>query len=247
VLPDPILIVDKQENDGYITDLGNTSFFFAPHCLSQQGYDTMIEGLRQEAEACNKYRVLCLHCNYNLSEHIVSETSLNLSEERAIELLGTFHYILVGHIHTGADYFDGRLKVVGSVFPTAFDNLDDKRALLYDTETGQFTDLLLWTKLLESVECPASLVHLSDATPVEIQYFDLEDDLPAGEAQKLAVNLLKNGAFGVRVRPKKLEESAPATEISISQFGRLPETISQEIQSEKPHLFALWTELRSGL
>lgn len=242
VLPNIPMIADKQENDGFITDVGGTSFFFAPHALTQADYDQMIEGLRVEAAKAPKYRVLCLHCNYDLPEQFLNDSTLNLTKDQALELLRDFHYILIGHVHTPADYFEGRLKLVGSVFPTAFDNLEDKRALVYDTETGTFDQILTWPAVENLLSCPASMLAQTAAGTALAQYFDLQDDLPPGQTQKLAIDLFKAGAFGVRISSTKaVQEEQPS--FSAAQFERLPASIERELLEARPHLYELWKEM----
>jgi DNA repair exonuclease SbcCD nuclease subunit len=221
---------------GFTTVVGQTLFCFAPHAMTQAAYETMIEDLRVEAAGFQGYRVLCLHCNWNMDPERLSEGTLNLTPDLACALLADFHYILVGHVHTPEDVYDGRLKLIGSVYPTAFDNMESKRALLYDADIGEFKDVCTWS----ADRCyvgPASLVP----GPAR-QYYDLLDDLPAGESQKLVVDLFKAGAFGVRLRKPEggVDEGL---ELSTEQFHRLPETIEAELATDRPHLVPLWTEL----
>jgi len=227
---------DFAENMGFSVEVGSTMFCFAPHVLTQAAYEAMIEDLRQEASKFPGYRVLCLHCNWDMDPERISESTLNLTQELAYSLLADFHTVVIGHQHTPEDLCDGRIKIIGSVFPTAFDNLSDKRCLIYDTETGVFSEQPTWT-LDRFYEGPASLVPGG-----LMQYYDLLDDMPPGEAQKLATDLFKAGAFGVRLRRPE-EEKGERKEVSVAAFHRLPETISQELQESRPHLVPLWEEV----
>jgi DNA repair exonuclease SbcCD nuclease subunit len=232
------LSADYHENLGFSVEVGSTMFCFAPHVLTQAAYEGMIEDLRQEASKFPGYRVLCLHCNWDMDPERISESTLNLTPELTYRLLSDFHHILLGHVHTPQEIYEGRVKIIGSVFPTAFDNMENKRCLIYDTETGVFSEQQTWT-LDRYYSGPASL-----APGGLMQYYDLLDDLPPGEAQKLATDLFRAGAFGVRLRrPEEEEEKGERKEVSVAAFHRLPETISQELQESRPHLVPLWDEV----
>ncbi len=227
---------DPASGLGYSVVVGNSMFCFAPHTLTQAAYEVMIEDLRQEAATFAGYRVLCLHCNWGMDPALLSESTLNLTPELACSLLADFHFILLGHVHTPQEIYDGRVKIIGSVFPTAFDNMEDKRALLYDSETGTFKDKVTWSANRSYVG-PASEVPHDPK-----QYYDLLDDLEPGEAQKLATDLFKAGAFGVRLRRPEATE-AEKREVSVEAFHRLPETVAKELQESRPHLVPLWEEV----
>jgi hypothetical protein len=152
--------------------------------------------------------------------------------------LAFFHYILIGHVHAPVDHFGGRLKLIGSVFPTAFDNLESKRALLYDTEVGVFGEVCTWDASTHLFRGLASQVSTS------AEYFDLEDDLPPGQAQKLAVQLFKQGALGVRLKRSGLLEDLTKPEVTATQFENLATTIENELAANRPELLPLWKELR---
>jgi DNA repair exonuclease SbcCD nuclease subunit len=233
------LTADFSENIGFGTVVGSSAFYFAPHTLNQASYETMIEDLRQEAAGFAGYRVLCLHCNWDMDPERISESTLNLTPEYACSLLADFHFILLGHVHTPQEIYDGRVKIIGSVFPTAFDNMESKRALVYDTETGLFEDLQTWSAEQHYYAGPASQI------PGGLrQYCDLEDDLEPGEAQKLVTDLFKAGAFGVRLRRPEAA-TGEKKEVSVEAFHRLPDTIKKELQDARPHLVPLWDEVSS--
>lgn len=230
------LIADYKDNVGFSVELGNTLFCFAPHTLTQAAYESMLEDLRLEAAKFAGYRVLVAHCNYNMSQALLSDSTLNLTQELAYSLLADFHTIAIGHQHTPMDLCDGRIKIIGSYQPTAFDNLSDKRCLIYDTETGAFSEQTTWS---------ANRCYVGPASEVPHdprQYYDLLDDLEPGEAQKLATDLFKAGAFGVRLRRPEATE-AEKREVSVQEFHRLPETVAKELQESRPHLVPLWEEV----
>lgn len=239
MLPGKILLTTPETPDGYTVEVDDTLFCFAPHVMQQSDYDSMIASLKKEAEQYEGNRILCLHCNYDISPEILTDTTLNLTEAQAYELLHAFHYILIGHVHTPAEHFEGRLKLIGSVFPTAFDNLDDKRALVYDTETGDFRNIETWSAKRGLYSGTTSELPTQETSA---KYFDLLNDSPPGEAQKLAVQLFKAGAFGVRLRnPEREQQDAP--QFTAAQFEKLTDSIEAELKESKPHLLPLWQEL----
>lgn len=242
VFPGKVLIADPEAPEGFSSKVEGTLLCFAPHAMTQEAYDAIIADLVEEADQHSGTRILCLHCNYNLPEAFVSENVLNLTEAAALSLLAHFHYILIGHVHTAEDHFEGRLKLIGSVFPTAFDNLDRKRALFYDTETFTFREFVTWDPEHHLFTGNASAVSAGPMNP-DLEYFDLFNDLPPGEAQKLVVHLFKEGAFGVRLRQPEVEEQAQP-EITSAHFEQLPNVIEAELHREKPKLYPIWKELR---
>jgi hypothetical protein len=239
IIGEKALMPDFDEGLGFSTVIGQTLFCFAPHALTQTAYEAMIEDLRVEASGFQGYRVLCLHCNWNMEPEKISDSTLNLTPELACALLADFHTILLGHIHNSEDVYEGRLKLIGSVYPTAFDNMTNKRALLYDADTGVFEDKLTWDAAKNHFAGQAS------EAPDACQYYDLTDDLPVGESQKLVVRLFKEGAFGVRLRKPdgvEIQEGLTAEE-----FSRLPEVIAKDLEIEKPHLVGLWNEIQTNV
>lgn len=241
MLPGKCLIADHEKNDGFTLEIGTTLFCFAPHALTQEAYMDMVDGLVGAAESSPKFRVLCLHCNWDMNPDRLDNATLNLTKTKAEELLQHFHYILIGHVHTPVDMYEGRVKIVGSCSPTAFDNLDSKRMLEYDPDTGTFENVPVWNANHLVMKSKASACHGT----ADVQYYDLEDDLPPGEAQKLVVSLFKEGAFGVRLR-KPEGADTEAVEYTAEQFEKLSVSIEAQIEKDKPHLLALWKELTTG-
>jgi DNA repair exonuclease SbcCD nuclease subunit len=242
-VPGKIVRNGANETEGFVLPLENVSLFMAPHALTQAAYDAVIDDLAEQANQTEGYRILCLHCNWNLPEPFLTETSLNLSYERAYGLLSTFHFILLGHVHTPLDVaeLDGRVKVIGSVFPTAFDNMTDKRALVFDTDTGTFEDVVTWkAESGYAAKTPAEAL----SSTMRFEYYDLEETDNPGEAQKAAVALFEDGAYFVRVRSKEQKAADPerpqGQEADLSQLKVLVEDMLQE---KFPDLLPLWIEI----
>lgn len=220
-------------------DLGQGSWLcLVPHMLVQADFEQYLRALIPAFQSWKDQglvqRILLgLHCSFDLGFD-TGETSLNLPRGLSEELLTTTDTILLGHDHVPADHFGGRLKIIGSLFPTAFSEIDmDHRALAYDPGTGQFTDLPIPVSAFTGLAsgCPTDQAH---------QFYDLDDDLEPGKAAKLAVALFAAGAFGVRVRPRKLEQSAVDANTS-RELRSLPARIAHDLQND-PELLALWNE-----
>ena len=222
--------------------IGKTLFCFAPHQMTQELYDASIKELEGEAGPFGGFRILCLHCSYD-SPFELPESALNLTEARARELLSTFHQIWIGHEHKARDIFDGRIRVIGSLFPTSFEELGkgEHRYLWYNTETGDTVSEYVDPAYLK---LPASACR---ALPTHtVHYYELEDDLPHGEAQRLVVDLFNAGAFAVKLRQKALQELPKAEAVSQESILSLPGIIRGALQQENPALVSLWDDYAKG-
>lgn len=240
VFKDEILINEIGESDSQFVDFDAARLVLVPHVASQELFDAALDDAIVAAEKCQTWKILCLHCNV-MTNFDMDDTTLNLTKERAEQLLGHFHFILVGHEHTARDLYDGRLKVIGSTYPTAFDNLDQKRAVLFDSDKGAFEDIPLWSPEENAWAGVASEVPESPF----YRFYDIQDDMDLGEAQKLAVSLFDRGAFGVRVKREAVAEAeleAPATALEY-----LPQTIDQDIRGNRPDLIAPWEEIQNAV
>jgi DNA repair exonuclease SbcCD nuclease subunit len=206
--------------------VGDTWLHFVPHCLTQDLFEHELENLLPKAGSAN---ILFLHCNYAIGFE-QDFASLNLSETRARQLLERFNHIVIGHIHTPQTLLDGRLHLVGSHFPTAFDNLTDKRHLVYDTTTGHLESIVHWRAEDNLYVGPPG------SAPDGKQFYDFTE--PADP--KLAVKLFKQGAFGVR-----LPQVESARKIcQLDRLEKLPDVVRRDLETTDPELFALWEELQ---
>ena len=207
--------------------------WFVPHALSQGLFLGALDQAQLEANAAGSggVRILVTHCSYDLSFEL-STSSLNLTRERAEQLLTAFDYVLLGHEHVAREDFDGRLIVIGSHFPTSFSDLTDKRHLIFNTDTKRMDSVVHWRAGEHVYVGPGC-----DAPP-GLQYYDLADN----SDPKLPVHLFKAGALGVRV------PSSAAQQTFVHQdLPRL--ALAAQIRgglAEKPELLALFDELLEG-
>ena len=209
------------------------NLYLVPHCLSQELFMAALDDAQQRAARAehNVPRILVTHCSYDLSFEL-STSSLNLTRERAEQLLTAFDYVLLGHEHVAREDFDGRLQVIGSHFPTSFSDLSDKRHLIFDTDTERMDSVVHWRAGEHVYVGPGC-----DAQP-GMQYYDLSDN----SDPKLPVHLFKAGALGVRVPSSATQQTfvhqaLPRLDLAAQIRGEL---------AEKPELLALFDELLEG-
>jgi DNA repair exonuclease SbcCD nuclease subunit len=128
--------------------IDNTAVYAIPHVTTQMLFEQSLEEAYEEAKSdTTPHKLLLLHCNYNYPADRLTSAELNLSKEDAEALIEDCGFtILIGHMHTPASYFEGKLQIIGSVTNTGFADLSDKRTLLYDTETGELTSHTHWRK-----------------------------------------------------------------------------------------------------
>jgi DNA repair exonuclease SbcCD nuclease subunit len=211
------------------TSYRDRQLVFVPHCLSQ---DLFLEALDTARRLSDPGAVLFLHCSYDL-QFDTSHTALNLPRERAAELLEHFSLLFLGHEHVPREDFDRRLFVIGSHYPTAFDNLSDKRHLLLDPETLAVESVVHWRAADHVYRGPAE-----QASPG----FDFYDLTEATDS-KIPVALFKAGAMGVRVPGQEL---ALGMSEPVTTMESLPERIAQDLDGH-PELLELWLELRGRI
>lgn len=212
--------------------IGSTLFCLAPHTLTQAEYDKSIQTLCEKASRFNGYRVLCLHCSYN-SPFELPESSLNLTEEKARVLLGYFHFVFIGHEHIPASHFDGRLQIIGSFYPTSFDDIRSQhRIIFFDTETGLISE--------EEIKFKSWSGKSSEFLPGHYEYVTLIDDMDPGLTQRIALSLFADGTFGVKIITKAASETGA---IQTRKVSSLPETIIEDLTKNFPDLVSYWTEM----
>lgn len=231
------------ETKAYPVVVGASLLVFVPHTATSELFEEALQKAEAEARSNSwcTYKVLCLHCNYDLGEGLVkSNTTLNLTQERAYRLLSHFHRVLIGHEHAARqDPNTDRIQLLGSTHPTSLADVSDKWYWLYDTNTGELTRHLLWSAEEHSYAGP-----LSQLPDREFQFYDLSDDLPPGAGTRLVNKLFASQTtLAVRLRSKDRQITADAP-ASAEDFGSLPDIIEQELAKSEPRLLALFREYR---
>lgn len=125
---------------------GDVALVSCAHVGGQQLFD---EVLAEAAEAARnakpRYKMLLLHCNYDrdFGHGIENDPALNLSIDKARELLESFDYILIGHEHEPLEDLDGRVKILGNTMPLGFGEVSDRYCYVFSN--GEFTPYLIWS------------------------------------------------------------------------------------------------------
>jgi DNA repair exonuclease SbcCD nuclease subunit len=209
---------------------------FLPHQKTQTDFENALDMALNDVDREGTHFLL-LHCNFD-SPFANKEHELNLTGGMAEKLLTRFDTILIGHEHAAQDLLGGRVRIVGSLFPTSFGDAGAKhRALVYDTESGEFSEIVTNCNVYEG---PSSAFN----QPVERGYFTLYDDLSAGQTSKLAVKLFEGGAFGVKILQPGRSASISSTQAlheGVQQVS-LPDLIVRKLREESPGLLDLWYE-----
>ncbi|WP_299310645.1 metallophosphoesterase [uncultured Halomonas sp.] len=206
---------------------------FVPHHRTQAEFDQALDVAFSQVNGGKHF--LLLHCNFD-SPYADKEQDLNLTGAQAERLLTRFDTILIGHEHAGRDLLGGRVKIVGSLFPTSFGDAEAKhRALVYDTELQSFSEIVTQCNVYEG---PASQYTGDPARG----YLKLFDDMPSGGTSKLAVSLFESGAFAVKIISSKNVPRGTSTEAVASKPVSLPELVGQMLREQDPKLMDLWYE-----
>lgn len=234
-----ILVNKIDAYEPFHIEHGLTQFIAIPHVSSQELFEKAIGEACETAEQLKGWKVLLLHCNYNLTYENLPDTTLNLTDQLAVNALSSFHKVFMGHEHTPTEHHNGRIVVLGNIHPLSFSDISTKRALVYDSVTGDVESITLWENLSY-----AGLA--SEAESNVCQFMELTDDLPAGDTNKLAAALLKNPAvFAVRVLHKN--ESLKKASLSKACIESLPDRISADLEHTDPALHTLWEELKNAV
>jgi len=242
VFPGKVVINAWGEHEPQYLEIGKTQLVFVPHVSTQEEFEQALDEAVNVAMQSLKWKVLCLHCNVRMEGRELSDTTLNLSKERAERLLTTFHSIFVGHEHVPVDMYSQRLRVIGNLHPTGFADISDKRVLLYDTETNESTPITIWKEEDAVWRGPASKIPGPG-----FGFMDVEDDLPAGEAFKAVSKLFKEDESPYCIRlASKAEIKESDKQATLEEVDKLPDLITRSIAEDHNNLLPLWEELKNA-
>jgi hypothetical protein len=116
-----------------------------PHVATQALFEESLDqAMEVKIDRMSGGSILLLHCNYDMSDDWVTETTLNLKSSQAKSLLEKFDYIMLGHEHEPAEYLGGRLIILGNLFPTSLGDISDKRIAIM--ENGHLRFEPVWSK-----------------------------------------------------------------------------------------------------
>jgi DNA repair exonuclease SbcCD nuclease subunit len=186
--------------------------------------------------------ILLLHCNYDLSEQWATETSLNLTPDKAEQLLETFDYIMLGHEHAPAEYLDGRVIVLGNTMPTGLGDISDKRIAIL--ENGQLRFEQIW----KESKGYAEYAHNNLPESTEAEFIRVKGEVDPGEMLNMTRSIQQMwrrspNLYCVKV-DARIKGLAPTTdgETVTQSLAQLPAIIRKELERH-PALLALWDQL----
>lgn len=228
-------------------DIGKVRFYGVPHVAAQELFDRSLDEALADVRGCalREKKVLLLHCNYDNNFAAQDDTSLNLTREKAKQLLKHFDYIVLGHEHVAREDFDGRLIVLGNTFPTGFGDISDKRVMVINDE-GKVEFHTIWRKDEGYAEFGAG--EIPDSTDVEfVKITGTIKSSQIGEVSRQATKLWKTSPNLLALKlAVELEggQAANGEEAAKRSLERLPDIIARELDGTD--MWNLWKELVDG-
>ncbi len=180
-------VISAPYNTAYTRVLtqDRTTIYSIPHVTTQALFEQSLEQAYEKGQAdSSKYKLLLLHCNYDYPEERLTSAELNLTKEDAEALIEDCGFtVLIGHMHTPASHFGGKLQIVGSTTNTGFADLSDKRSLIYDTETGVLESETHWKMADHTVSLDATALTLDDfeSVPNQAEFITLTGEVKPDE------------------------------------------------------------------
>lgn len=227
------VLVDARPLDGhYVVSV--------PHHTTQALFEKALATAwieAQNAPLSSDLKILLLHCNYE-SPYEQTETTLNLTKEKAEDLLTAFDFIFLGHEHQPRDLFDGRLKVLGNIHPTGFSDISDKRIIVI--EGRGVTSHVIWNARDNYNE------YAWDGIPerTDESFVRIVGSPEAGALAKVARDVRKLWNNSDHLCAVKIATESSSLEAAKAQTGSL-ETLPQRVRNElasRPALLKLWEE-----
>lgn len=160
-----------------VTYINNTKLVAIPHHMNQELFEVALDLARKE-----KGDLLLLHCNYNSPFVSNIDTALNLTEDKAKELIDSFDYIVLGHEHIHRWELDGKVLVLGNTHPTSFADISNKYSWVYDEQDKSWTKKVIWSKLDHHIEVDFhKLIEDSPTFDQDIEFVDVVGQLSGSD------------------------------------------------------------------
>lgn len=220
----------------------NPSVYFVPHMATQELFEQSLrEACADAASLKEAYPghpfILCLHCNYN-SGLIHNDASLNLTKEKADELLEVFEYVLLGHEHESRTLHGGKLIILGNTHPTSFSDISDK--YIWEFDGSEFRAHLLWSKADNYGKVDWD--HDIDVIPDTVQFIEITGKAPAERLPDIAQNIAKlwktyPNLLMVRNNVES-DISLPEVDVAVSRTMDLPSRIGHALADSD--LLPIW-------
>lgn len=233
----------KPMSKSYLLD--NTAFLtLVPHAGLQEIFVESLSMAVANVGTCPQgaTKFLLLHCNYNMPEDRLTETTLNLTPERVDQLLQHYDYVMLGHEHGPSEHFDGRLVILGNIHPTGLGDISDKRIAIF--EEGKLRFEKVWYATTGYAEFDCQDIPESTAT----SFVRVKGLVPAGGMLELTKSISTMWKRSPKLYCVKMEVNMPAISVGVDNEGvqqsinRLPDMINKEL-AEYPEMKMLWDQL----
>ena len=239
VIPDKI-VCGSTDEPGFGRAEGHKAvIYMVPHMATQELFEQSLMEASTDARELNtsKPLILGLHCNYN-SGLIHNDASLNLTKEKADELLEVFEFVLLGHEHESRTLQGGKLIILGNTHPTSFSDISDK--FIWEFDDGRFTPHLIWSK--QAGYQKLGWEEDMDLIPDTVQFIEITGKAPAERLPDIAqsiARLWKTYPNLLMVRNNvESDISLPAVDVAVSRTLDLPSRISHALADSD--LLPIW-------
>lgn len=216
-----------------------------PHVANQDLFEQSLKMAEAHVASVHAavYNVLCLHCNFDMPEERLTETSLNLFRPVAERLLKSFHYVLLGHEHAPSEHYDGRLIIIGNTHPTGMADISDKRVIKFDQ--GMMMSEKVWDMSTGYAEYDCTAVP----ERTQASFVRVKGEVKSGDMLDLTRDITALWKHSPSLYCVKLDVTMPtlsgAGQANVRQsMSQLPDLIRRELES-RPDLIALWDRLLS--
>jgi DNA repair exonuclease SbcCD nuclease subunit len=227
-------------NESFIRTIiiNKTAFYAIPYLHSQKLFIEALEKVEKQRLEGDR-NLLLLHCNYDLSEEIRNETTLNLSKEWAERLKKKFDYVLMGHIHEA--WQQDNLICIGNTFPTSFNDINQKRFLLYNTETNEFSSVPLRSP--KYLEVDANHLDILEDNSVHYELIKVIGDIKISDVARIVKEIKKIWEKHEDMLGIKLDFNIEGVNdnVEVKSIEDLPTIVNNELKNTE--LYPLWKSL----
>ena len=228
--------------------------------LFEEALDTGIEFLAVNPEYASWNKLLLLHCNVGEPhDHDIrpDQTALWLLPDMQKKLLQSYDYILVGHEHVPRSFHQGRLLVLGNVYPIGFGEMADRFYYIFDSETKEITSHRIVDIEKEFLTLTVDAISGSDGKlEVTHRMVQIEGRIKPQESAQVSRSIAtfwKMNPYLFAVRP--LIEIDNGTKVKVEKDGEssfLPRTLKSTVAESvkttpfQAHFDEIVKELDSG-
>lgn len=239
----PVVMAKAGEAGHEFMHTRDAWLYLVPHVTSQDLFDQSLASAEKEAGADKGLaRILCLHCNYDSHFTEGSDASLNLTKERAAELLNTFDFILLGHEHQPRTDFGGRLIVLGNTHASSFADISHK--YVWKFEDGKFDRHMVWSATKHHAGIGwETLLTATDVNWSQAQFITVEGTAPASRMPEIAeavAKLWQQAPDALMIRNAVEVEEEQQAEVKFRKALNLPDRVTEALTGGE--LEGVWKE-----